>query len=208
MNFSDCMLDLETLGKGPDAVIVAIGAVAFSTNAAPLTDYYNQNGHESYDDIINMPMRLFYREINIESALKFGLRIDGSTLEWWFQQSEEARKIFKNQQHLTTLESALQDFCTWRAVNVGNGDMRLWGNGATFDNVIFENAFRACGIKFPFIYQDHMCYRTMKRLGLVSHFDYRGTAHNALDDAINQAIYLQHIYKKFKELKTIAGFQA
>lgn len=38
VDFADVMLDIETIGHGPDAAIVAIGSVAFSIERAEFRD--------------------------------------------------------------------------------------------------------------------------------------------------------------------------
>ena len=64
------MLDLETMGKGPRAAIVAIGCVRIEQGA--ITDTY-------------------YRRVNLESSLQAGLKVDASTVNWWLNQDAAAR---------------------------------------------------------------------------------------------------------------------
>lgn len=72
--FPEVMLDLETMGNGPDAAIVAIGAVAFSLERAEISP------------------SVFYRLVTLESAVRQGGSIEPSTVIWWLQQSDEARE--------------------------------------------------------------------------------------------------------------------
>ena len=65
------MLDLETMGNGPRAAIVSIGAVFFD----PLT---GELGAE------------FEAAIDLRSSAKSG-EIDPDTVLWWLGQGEEAR---------------------------------------------------------------------------------------------------------------------
>lgn len=73
---TDVMLDLETMGQGPDAAIVAIGAVSFDLEAGKL-------GSE------------FYTVVDLTSSVEAGGKMDPSTVLWWLQQSEQARSELK-----------------------------------------------------------------------------------------------------------------
>lgn len=157
------MLDLETLGNSNNAVIVSIGAVVFDTGG--LKDE-------------------FYINIDPESCVAEGLALDASTVLWWLKQSEAARgAITSPARPPVSLRSALDQFSKWIPV-----DSRVWGNGATFDNVILENAYRATGLPAPWGYWNSLCYRTLKSIFWnVEYPVFEGVAHNALDDAKHQA---------------------
>ncbi len=161
---SNVMLDLETLGNGPESVIIAIGAVKFSKEG--ITD------------------DLFYTVVDPESCVQVGLKMDTSTVMWWMQQSDAARAAFKRPGE--PLSKVLEDFAAWCP------DVPVWGNGASFDNVILSSAYRATGIKRPWSYWNDRCYRTLKSMSKVK-FERTGTHHNALDDALYQAEHLRRI---------------
>jgi DNA polymerase III epsilon subunit-like protein len=173
------MLDLETLGTLPDAAVIAIGACAFDPNA----DNVSAND-------------LFDRVIMLESARAHG-SVDRSTELWWEAQSAEARQhIFSEQaqRDALSLPTAVQHFNDF----VGGRDTAVWGNGATFDNVVIRSAFRSCGIDPVWSFRNDKCYRTV--INLISkdkqpEFVRQGTAHNALDDAVTQAVFLQKCLK-------------
>jgi exodeoxyribonuclease VIII len=85
---------------------------------------------------------------------------------------------------------ALEDFCTW--VKTFNDDnLRVWGNGANFDNVILRNALDRYGYSALWKYSNDRCFRTMKNILPKIEATRAGTYHNALDDAIYQVNYLQ-----------------
>lgn len=170
MSNDHIMVDLETLGTGPQSAVISIGAVRFDPWGDAATD-------------------CFAATISIESAMKFG-RIDASTIEWWLGQSNEARGALVNGQRFE-LDEALVGFTTW----MGDGRYKLWGNGATFDNVILKSAFATQGIDWPFGYSDDRCFRTLKSLAPSVKPEFAGTAHNAVDDAVHQALWLQAIVK-------------
>ena len=69
------MVDLETMGKTNNAAIISIGAVFFDESAV-----YCGNS--------------FYSVIDLRSSLDLNLTVDASTILWWLQQNETARKEF------------------------------------------------------------------------------------------------------------------
>ena len=163
----DIMLDLETMGNGSDAAIIAIGAVEFDVEAGEL-------GRE------------FYTTVDLESSVGAGGVIDASTVLWWMQQSDEARKEFSRPG--ATIIEALLLFGSWSREVC---DVCVWGNGATFDNVILANAYRRAGIDKPWPYWADRCFRTVRAINPpVDMSDYQGVAHNALSDAKWQAMYM------------------
>lgn len=165
---SHIMLDLETLGKGSNSVIIAIGAVLF-----------NPQGGTTHD---------FYCTIDPEDAVREGLQMDASTVMWWLQQSDTARSAFKNPG--IPLKAALQSFREWYSYGAP-----VWGNGAAFDNVILANAYKAIGEKQPWDFSNDRCYRTVKGMYPQIKLNRVGTYHNALDDAKSQAEHLQAIWQ-------------
>lgn len=181
------MLDLETMGTGNNAAIVAIGAVAFDPS-----DYIVRPTD---------PLYAFYAPVSLESSVAAGLTIDVSTILWWMKQSEEARRSTFESSCPSTLRVALGLFSFWAAPHISKtGDsFGLWGNGATFDNVVIRSAFKAVDLPVPWSFRQDKCYRTLVNLLPESRrpkFEPYGTAHNALDDAIAQARHLQKVYKE------------
>ena len=82
----------------------------------------------------------------------------------------------------------------------GDRDVELWGNGADFDNTILGSLYDAFGLRKPWSYSRNRCYRTMKNIGIGPRKPQvrEGIYHNALDDAITQAIHLQDIFACLK----------
>lgn len=172
------MLDLETLGTGPRAAVVAIGACEFDPRG------------------VGTQPDSFYRRVSLATAMAAG-DVDPSTLLWWMQQSDAARKAtFVGE--AGSLESSLRAFNSWLDY-IDNGGLAknvcVWGNGATFDNVVIRSAFKAVGLDPHWSFRNDKCYRTVMNLVPDQGFVRHGEAHNALDDAITQALYLQKVYK-------------
>jgi DNA polymerase III epsilon subunit-like protein len=167
------VVDLETLGTDPYAPILAIGACAFRVDDnVPITD-------------------AFYQAVALDSCLQLGLRPSASTIQWWMDQAEGARKAAFNDPQAVTLPLALDAFTDW----LNSRPLKLWGNSARFDLGLLEAAYKACGKEVPWHFRDERCYRTIKTLpgARVIELERFGTHHNALDDALSQALHLRAI---------------
>lgn len=169
-------VDLETMGNGPDAAIIAVGAVEFSLETGQLDQE-------------------FYEVVDLESSVAAGGTITPSTILWWMQQSDAARKVFERKgEHI---ETTLCHFTGWLYALNGVRNVCLWGNGAAFDNVILRSAYERLGLKAPWHFWSDRCFRTVKALHPAPEgFENLGTDHNALDDAKNQARYLIEVLKR------------
>jgi exodeoxyribonuclease VIII len=160
------MLDLETMGNRPDAAIVSIGAVEF--------------------DLTNKVLgRKFYKRVSLEDSIRAGGQVDGSTVLWWMQQSVEARLELTGESVAEPV--ALVQFAQFVAES--DGEVLMWGNGAAFDNVILAQAYRRNCLDVPWSFWEDRCYRTLKNLKPEIECSRVGTHHNALDDAVSQALH-------------------
>ncbi|PWI34867.1 3'-5' exoribonuclease [Vibrio albus] len=178
------MIDLETMGNGSSAPIVSIGAVVFN----PLT------GDLGAD---------FEVVVSLNSSAHYG-EMDASTVQWWLQQSDEARAIFEKDVKKSTLKDALQELNQWLADQGEAKELCLWGNGSGFDNVILNNAFKACRMRPGFSHWNDRDCRTIVDMGKSilnidpkSTLTRKGVHHSALDDAKFQAQYVSEIWKAF-----------
>lgn len=165
------MIDIETLGKGPNAMLISIGAVRFTATA--ILDRF-----------------LLYIDPG-DSDVVFNRVLDVDTVMWWFSDDRTtAREEFLTADKVDFV-TALEGFSMW----FGGESLPTWGNGATFDNVIMRSAYDAAGIPCPWNYKDDRCYRTMKNLTPIE-FEPVGTYHNPADDAESQALHLQKLLKE------------
>lgn len=169
------MLDIETMGNGPNAAIIAIGAAAFSIKSRSVEGE-------------------FYRTVNLESSVAIGGVIDASTVLWWMDQEDKARSyITRPETAPTAINRALDDFSQWLRDTCDVYEVKIWGNGAAFDNVIVSSAYKMAGQIVPWKFWNNRCYRTIKSLNPEVPMVRCGTHHNALDDAISQAWHLINI---------------
>lgn len=187
----DIMLDLETLSTAPDAAIVSIGACTFETSGTP-----------------NSAARSTFRQVvHADTSQAAGGRIDAKTVIWWFGQEQAARDALTLSPALS-IEDALHKFTSWveslamrGGGRIGGGRLqrvRVWGNGAGFDNIVLRGAYDRSRIAPPWRYQDDRCYRTLKNLRRDIAFEQLGIAHDALHDAVSQATQAEKIFAALK----------
>lgn len=180
------MLDLETLDTTSSAVVISIGAVAFDPHTKEL-------GEKFYVEFTT----------DLQAQQRLGRTISADTVTWWMQQGAAAKQIFADPapegvRRVSTAQG-LAEFASFVARH-GGKKVELWGNGADFDNVIIGSLFDTFGLVKPWSYSRNRCYRTMKNLGIGPRRPLvrEGTHHNALDDAITQAVHLQEIFACLK----------
>jgi exodeoxyribonuclease VIII len=173
----EIMLDLETMGNGPNAAIVAIGAAAFCPHERRVLG------------------DSFYAPVSLASSVECGGDMDAGTVQWRLQQEHEARSLFSKEADAIPIYAALTEFSMWVA-NVAGTDpkkVKVWGNGADFDNVILANAYKRALLDQPWGTFNNRCYRTIKSLYPEVKMERSGTHHHARDDAISQAEHLCRI---------------
>lgn len=165
------MLDLETLGTAPGSAILAIGAVKFG-------------GGQILAD--------FYRRIDLKNCIaSAGLTMDPSTVLWWLQQAEGPRlEIVKPGELLVDVLFGFSEWALTAQHPEMEGEPEVWGNGASFDNVLLSVAYERMLMRRPWKYSNDRCYRTVKNLYPEIPLPRTGTHHNALDDARSQAMHL------------------
>lgn len=182
--YTHLMVDMETMGNGPDAPIVSIGAVFFEPSTG-------NTGAE------------FYQVVSLESSMSFGMKPDASTIQWWLKQSSEARSAILVDEALGLRETLelLADFIAENSAN-GSHTVHMWGNGCSFDNVILRRAYALTDTPFAVPFWNDRDVRTMvelgKSVGINPRFDipFEGDMHNALSDARHQVKYVSAIWQR------------
>ncbi|WP_412176102.1 3'-5' exoribonuclease domain-containing protein [Escherichia coli] len=172
------MIDIETMGKNPNAAIISIGAIFFDPQTGDM-------GPE------------FSKTIDLDTA---GGVIDRDVIKWWLKQSREAQSAILTDE--IPLDDALLQLREFIDENSGEFFVQVWGNGANFDNTILRRSYERQGIPCPWRYYNDRDVRTIVELGKAIDFDARtaipfeGERHNALDDARYQAKYVSAIWQK------------
>lgn len=167
------MVDLETLAVSPNATVLTLGAV-----------HFNPFGN-GYGD------KLYFR-INIDEQDALGREVDPNTIEWWSKQDPVVMEEAFSPDNRISLVDAMNQFhkFAW-------GCDTFWSHGATFDLVIIENMFRQLEKPSPWNFWQMRDTRTLFDLGVDPDMP-KGEKHNALQDAIRQAVGVQNVYAKLK----------
>lgn len=162
--FEDVMLDLETMATSTNAVVISLGAVYFDKDKTGDT---------------------FYRVLDADEQIARGREVNQGTMDWWAKQNPEARAVFDVAGF--PVQTVLEQFAEF----LGDRNLKIWGNGSDFDNILVGSLYEMWGMKKPWSYSNNRCYRTLKNIAIPhgSHaLPKRKTVHhNALDDAVYQA---------------------
>jgi DNA polymerase III epsilon subunit-like protein len=177
--YQDAMIDIETLSTKNNAVILTIGAIKFyrGKDICPLENTAN-----------------FYRRIDIKSCKKLNMDIDKNTVQWWNNQSDEAKYealVNKDRKDIKEVLEELSEFI--------KDCKHIWANSPSFDCVILENAYRCCELEIPWKFWNLRDCRTIYDIGKTTLKSIvKETKHNALDDCYNQILCLNKSYKNLK----------
>lgn len=169
------MVDMETMAVSPNAVVLSLGAVHF--------DPYG-TGHSN---------SLYFR-IDIDDQDALGREVDPGTLEWWSRQPPAIMEEAFSPDNRIPLLEAMDRFhkFAW-------GCSAFWSHGATFDLVILENIYHQLNKPLPWNYWQLRDTRTLFDLGHDPEMP-QGSKHDALQDAIRQAIGVQNVYAKLSKV--------
>jgi len=185
------MLDLETMGTKADAPIVSAGLCWF--------DLEPGGGSVGASTLFRM---------SLETAMGTGRKLDGSTVEWWLQQSEPARMalLTGGEECLSVHQfcMCIKEWCTFPGDSdkgVDLGRVGLWSKGPTFDVLLLKGLFEEVSVEWPFKFWNEFDVRT----ALLAGRDFRmpglarlGTpdvAHDAQKDAEHQAAQVVEVWK-------------
>lgn len=176
---NNLMLDIETMGNSSEAAIMSIGACYF-------------------DPTIGEIGETFHEQINLETSVQAGMKLDTSTVLWWMSQDDEARSKFKGNGKAEHINHVLLRFEKFVKPNA-----QVWGNGIAFDNIIVNNAYlKTFGKCAPWKFWNDRDVRTIVAIGQSIGFDpkrdlpFEGVKHDALADSIHQARYVSLIWRK------------
>ncbi len=179
------MIDLETMGTDASAPIAAIGAVFFEPST----------GHTG---------ARFYERVDFVTDISMGAVPDGETIKWWLKQGSEARAelVADGALRIWDALTKLRDFIEEHALPNDLELLQVWGNGASFDCVLLRAAYGRCDLEVPWKWWNDRDVRTVVEMGRSVGIDpkrntaFRGTRHNALNDAIHQAAYVSEIWQR------------
>ncbi|WP_434058143.1 3'-5' exoribonuclease domain-containing protein [Enterobacter bugandensis] len=187
MLYTHLMVDIEAFGKKADSPVVSIGAVFFDPSTG-------NTGSE------------FYKVISLESSMASGGVPDASTIIFWLKASPEARSELVMDDAIPLDDALLQlnDFIAENAANEPDS-VQVWGNGATYDNLLLEASYDRVGIPCPWKFWNNRDVRTIVELGKAVGCEPRyeipfdGEPHKAISDALHQVKYVSAIWQRLTE---------
>lgn len=211
------MIDLETLSSKSNAAIVAIGAVMFDAYG-PHSNFYCQvdakdcqrrgmdidadtvmwwfkqsqaardaTFNPEYKYTSSTPKEVFRGDLTIclkllsDWVIYTSPKNSDSSIMYPQVYNGIVRQIYAPLSELSAKEE-----------NEIRKSVRLWGNGATFDNVVLRNAYAVTDVVPFWSFRGDRCYRTVRN-GLREEGDeieFSGEPHMALEDARRQALQL------------------
>lgn len=169
--YNDIMLDTETLGVKPYAVVVQIGAVYFDRYTGELGKELSVN-------------------ISIQDCLNHGLKVDAGALKFWFEQKN--RSWLKSPVNLSKGLQMLRDFYDKKAL--------VWAH-ATFDFPLLSCAYDVLGQSLPFPYRKLRDIRTLVDLSNLPYKKNKEgdpKTHDANDDCKYQILYCTECFQTLK----------
>jgi len=174
LNDTHMQIDLETLGTGPRAAIIAIGACTFNPQQGITSSF----------------------EVLVDPKKATGER-DKATELWWTQQEPLVReRMFSG---TATTKEALESLVEYIEKHKPHF---LWANSPSFDLVILAASMKDWNIEIPWSHRIERDFRTLKSLGNELRMDVNSflsdnaSKHDAREDAIQQSLVAIGILKR------------
>lgn len=183
--------DLETLGKKSSSVVLSLACVAFTfEDDTPYSQYVLDGFYIKFDPI---------------EQLRMGRTTDQDTINWWKEQSEEARGVTKPSKDDVSVEKGLamlREYINGTKYEWKNG--YCWCRGNYFDFPMIEDLHEQVGAKLPFNTWKIRDIRTMIDVLTGSDrgkYELRGgvpkefVAHHALHDTALDIMRMKEIFQ-------------
>lgn len=164
------MIDIETLGKDSNSVILTVGGVKFDPN-------HPEKGTHSD----------FYYRLEVDEQIDKGRHVDEDTIAWWGTQDSAVMEEALGDENRTSCEQVLRDLNRWLV-----GTESVWSQGVVFDIVLMESLYKDYNIPYPWPFWNVRDSRTL--FGILPEDPRKSKtfdAHNALEDARIQAECVQ-----------------
>lgn len=173
------MIDIETLGTEPDAVILSVGAVKF----------------DPYNSIEPHTKQLWRPTVDVQT--EDGRSVLESTLEWWAKQPQHIQdEAFSDEDRIP-----LSDFAAQLNKYLVGCD-KIWCQGPQFDMVILENLFTQFKYHKGWAFWQIMDCRTVfNMMPSDPRKAIQQNLHSADADAYYQAVCVQQSYNHFNILQ-------
>lgn len=181
-------MDIETLSTRAQAVVLSIGMCFFDDAKV-----------QTFDEIVDSGIELFFDR---DSQVEKGRHIMPSTIQWWNQQGEEARRVLEAEDVITPRDfyPHFEAFCEKSGLNSNwvKKYCKWYIRGPHFDISITDNLFEDYNVDTPWKYFKVRDIRTwLECNGLEDNAKLvkpsSMVAHNALHDAAFDAYMMQQV---------------
>lgn len=181
------MIDIETLDTKSSALVLTIGVVVYNPEILSVGNYDHSTDNVEY-------------RLDLTQQLLAGRTVSPDTVAWWNKQSPEARAALYTPAitHPRDALNGIADLLARHSIT------DVWANGPDFDIVILNSMADSLGVPKAINFKHGRCYRTYR--SLFKHLlpaEYNalevGAAHNALDDAMYQAVGQAYIHRALKD---------
>lgn len=183
------MLDLETVGILPNSVVLSIGCLPFSFEEPKSFDEYLEDG--------------FFCKLDVEDQIRnYGRKIDKDTLDWWKQQSPEARVSLKPSKTDIPLAEALRGLDAFIRSCKLSDESWFWSRGNLFDFGKIESMCNNVGMPMPhnpFMERDVRtmvdCFAGTTNGKIKVHLPSNFVSHHPLHDCAKDVMMMTNIYQ-------------
>jgi len=160
------MVDIETLGTRPGAIIISAAFVRCADEAN------------------------FVLNLSIPEQQALGMEIDPATHAWWGEQETKCpgiwQRVTENPQSLNVALPYISTWLQWAAG--GSDDWLIWCHGATFDCPLLDELYRRVRLPSPWKYWQVRDTRTLYDLASINPKNFAvPPPHVALNDALGQS---------------------
>lgn len=188
----DVMIDLETLSKYPDGVVLSIAIVPFL-----------MTHHDSMKDLLD---RGLYLKLHVQDQINRGRTVHKPTIEWWKTQSEDAKKILIPSEEDVLLPDALDRIDEFLSEWCDYKQSFQFNRGTNFDAPFFQSLYRT--MDRPERLDSWKLHDTKTMIRTLNHDVYARydlddglpkefVPHNALHDACVEVLKVQEIARKY-----------
>lgn len=167
-DYTDVIIDLETLGDTPDSIPIQMAVV-----------FFDLHDHDK-------PLTGGTTDIHPQSGRDIGLISTASTLEWWKEKGLDLPGVNGDNVHLQHALNAFAAAFEYRA----NENARIWSRGNSFDLAILKLAYHRHGDNPPWQFWKEADVRT-HLFALTGSTKGRPNTHVALEDCVNELLDLQ-----------------
>lgn len=183
MKRTDVMVDIETVGRGRDAVVASVGLVMI--DMVKLEVDLQSSRHWALE-----------WETQVEQG---GRKLDPNTIQWWMKQEELPREVLLTNQ-VPTWEALAEIGAVIKTADY------VWANPAAFDLKILGSLYRSYCMDPPWSWRQALCMRGLENgFRLVREHEWwdapNEVKHCAEHDAIAQAQELVHVLRAIKGVK-------